>query len=207
MSDYHDLFLAVDLRPDLPEPVLAELRWLLGQADMPAQLTSTVWESWGGPWAAFDGGSASHAFGGADVSLPARAVDRPDPDGGEPWALTVRTCVHEDDFGVTMDLVGWLLRYATTHGWVGFVRDSDLSHVRHLVRDENGSEPADVRPDEQQERMPRATGRPAAVAEAAPRTRSRSGYQTRSTASSAAVVRAGRSATARPDRSSEGHLA
>ncbi|MGW5350652.1 hypothetical protein ACWERV_09040 [Streptomyces sp. NPDC004031] len=26
MSGYHDLFLAVDLRPDLPEPVLRELR-------------------------------------------------------------------------------------------------------------------------------------------------------------------------------------
>ncbi|MFF9172433.1 hypothetical protein ACF1B7_36670, partial [Streptomyces sp. NPDC014796] len=108
MSDYYDLFLAVDLPADLPEPVLVEVKWLLGQADMPAELKSTDWQSCGGSWQAFDGGSASHAFDGADVSLLVRATDRTNLDGSEPWALTVRTCVHEDDFGVTMDIVGWL---------------------------------------------------------------------------------------------------
>ncbi|MEV5970415.1 hypothetical protein [Streptomyces sp. NPDC051921] len=146
MSDYYDLFLAVDLPSDLPEPVLLELRWLLGQADTPAELTATDWESWGGPWQAFDGGSASHAFEGADVSLLVRAADRPNLDGGEPWALTVRTCVHEDDFGVTMDVVGWLLQHATSHGWVGFVRDSGLGQVHHLVRHEDGFELVEVQP-------------------------------------------------------------
>ncbi|MFE9970066.1 hypothetical protein ACFYRD_04725 [Streptomyces hirsutus] len=40
MSDYYNLFLAVDLPPDLPEPVLQELRWLVGQDEMPAELES-----------------------------------------------------------------------------------------------------------------------------------------------------------------------
>lgn len=145
MSDYYDLFLAVDLPPDLPEPVLLELRWLLGEADMPAEMKSADWESWGGPWQALGGGSASHSFDGADVSLLVRAVGRPDPDGSEPWALTVRACVHEDDFGVTMDVVGWLLRHATTQGWVGFVRDSGVGQIQHLVRHEDGFDLVGVR--------------------------------------------------------------
>lgn len=146
VSDYYDLFLALDLPPDLPEPVLVELRWLMGQADMPTELKSTDWESWGGPWQPFDGGSASRSFDGADVSLLVRATDRPNPDGGEAWALTVRTWIHEDDFGVTMDVVGWLLSHATTLGWVGFVRDSGLGRVQHLVRHEDGFDLVDVRP-------------------------------------------------------------
>ncbi|MET9880615.1 hypothetical protein ABZZ36_39325 [Actinacidiphila glaucinigra] len=145
MSDHYDLFLAVDLPPDLPEPVLLELRWLLGEGEMPPELKSTDWESWGGPWPAFAGGAASHSFDGADVSLLVRAVGRPDPDGSEPWALTVRACVHEDDFGVTMDVVGWLLRHATTQGRVGFVRDSALGQTQHLVRHEGGFDLVDVR--------------------------------------------------------------
>ncbi len=154
VSDHYDLFLAVDLPPDLPEPVLGEVRWLLGQADMPTEPKSADWESWGGPWQAFDGGSASHSFDGADVSLLVRATDRPNRDGSEAWALTVRTCVHEDDFGVTMDVVGWLLRHATTRGWVGFVRDSSLGQVRHLVRHEDGFDLVDVRPAGQPQRVP-----------------------------------------------------
>ncbi|MET7665800.1 hypothetical protein ABZS99_44890 [Streptomyces sp. NPDC005463] len=157
MSDYYDLFLAVDLPPDLPEPVLLELRWLMGQADMPTELKSTDWESWGGPWQAFDGSSASRSFDGADVSLLVRATDRPNLDGSEAWALTVRTWVHEDDFGVTMDVIGWLLRHATTQGWVGFVRDSALGQVQHLVRHEDGFDLVDVRPVGQPKRVPWAS--------------------------------------------------
>ena len=157
VSDYYDLFLAVDMPPDLPEPVLQELSWLLGQANMPTDLKSTDWESWGGPWQAFDGGSASHSFDGADVSLLVRATNRPNLDGSEPWALTVRTCVHEDDFGVTMDVVGWLLRHAITQGWVGFVRDSALGQVQPLVRHEDGFDLVDVRPAGQPKRVPRSS--------------------------------------------------
>ncbi|WP_418957873.1 hypothetical protein [Streptomyces tritici] len=152
MSDYYDLFLAVDLVPDLPEPVLLELRWLLGEGDRPAELHATDWESWGGPWQAFAGGAASPGFDGADVSLLVRALDKPSRDGSAPWALTVRTCVHEDDFGVTMDVVTWLLQYGTTVGWVGFVRDSVQGQVRHLVRHEYGFDLVDLRPAGQPQR-------------------------------------------------------
>ncbi|MFJ8077631.1 hypothetical protein ACIQ7Q_27825 [Streptomyces sp. NPDC096176] len=145
MSDYYDLFLAVDLSPDLSEPALEEVRWLLGQAEMPSAPRSADWETWGYPWQVFAGGSASHAFGGADVSQLVPAVDRPDRDGVVPWALTVRICVHEDEFGVVMEVVEWLLRQATTEGWVGFVRDTALEDIQHIVRQPGGFDLVDVR--------------------------------------------------------------
>ncbi|MFD0035784.1 hypothetical protein ACWGDS_30685 [Streptomyces sp. NPDC055059] len=147
MSDYYDLFLAVDLPPDLAEPVLQELRWLLGQADSaPATHSAVAWEDhWDEPWPVFDGGSASRSFAGADTALLVRAVDRAEPDGSVPWALTVRTCVHEDEFGVVMEAVEWLLRKATTDGWVGFVRSSASEGTHHVVRHQGGFELVDVR--------------------------------------------------------------
>ncbi|MEU1598078.1 hypothetical protein ABZ468_35920 [Streptomyces sp. NPDC005708] len=63
-------------------------------------------------------------------------------------------CVHEDDFGVTMDVVGWLLRHATTQGWVGFVRDSGLGQLQHRARHEDGFDLVDVRPAGQHKRVP-----------------------------------------------------
>ncbi|WP_153449878.1 hypothetical protein [Streptomyces smaragdinus] len=58
------MFLAVDLPPDLPEPVLLELRWLLGQGDRPAELMSADWESWGDAWEAFAGDPETQRFDG-----------------------------------------------------------------------------------------------------------------------------------------------
>ncbi|WP_344328294.1 hypothetical protein [Streptomyces macrosporus] len=145
MSDYYDLFLAVDLPPDLPEPTLQELRWLLGQAEAPPTLESADWDSWGYPWQVFAGGFASHSFDGVDTSLLLRAVDRPNLDGSVPWALTVRTCVHEDEFGVVMEVVEWILRQSTAQGWVGFLRYSGSDEVQHVVRHQDGFDVVDVR--------------------------------------------------------------
>ncbi|GAA1962171.1 hypothetical protein [Kitasatospora viridis] len=145
MSDYYDLFLAVDLRSDLPESALHELRWLLGQAEAPPVLESADWESWGHPWQVFAGDSASHSFDGADTSRLVRSVDKPSLDGGAPWALTVRTCVHDDEFGVVMEVVEWLLRQAITQGWVGFLRYSGSDEVQHVVRHQSGFDVVDVR--------------------------------------------------------------
>jgi hypothetical protein len=145
VSDYYDLYLVVDLSPDISEPALQEVRWLLGQAEMPSAPSSADWKTWGYPWQVFAGGSASHAFDGADVSLLVPAVDRPGGDGGVPWALTVRTCVHEDEFGVVMEVVDWLLRHASTRGWAGFVRDTASEDIQHIVRHDGGFDLVDVR--------------------------------------------------------------
>lgn len=153
MSDYYDLFLAVDLSPDLSESALRELKWLLGQGGMPSAPRSADWQTWGHPWQVFAGGAASHAFDGADVSLLVAAEDRPRPEGGAPWALTVRTCVHEDEFGVVMEVVEWLLRQATTEGWVGYVRDTATEEVQHVVRHHAGFDLVDVRTAEKRFRI------------------------------------------------------
>ncbi|MGW3243959.1 hypothetical protein [Streptomyces sp. NPDC001070] len=121
MSDHYDLLLAVDR-----------------QAEMPPAPVSAGWESWGCPWAVLAGGGASHAFAGAEVSLPVPAVDRPQLDGGVPWSPTVRACVHEDVYGVKPEAVEWVLRQATTQGWAGFVRGPAPDDVRHVVRRQDG---------------------------------------------------------------------
>lgn len=144
VSDYYDLFLAVDLPADVPEPFLLELRWLIGQSELsPAHHSATDWETWGDPWPALLGGGASHAFAGADMCslVKSNAVLA---DGSTPWALTVRTCVHEDDFGIQMDVMTWLLRRTLTEGWVGYLRSSASDSVHHVIRHETGFEIVDT---------------------------------------------------------------
>lgn len=69
VSDYYDLLLAVDLRPDLPVAVLDELRWHLGLTESaPAMLAAADFEGWGGAWRVFEGGVESHGFDGADTA-------------------------------------------------------------------------------------------------------------------------------------------
>ncbi|WP_030273721.1 hypothetical protein [Streptomyces sp. NRRL B-24484] len=145
MSDYYDLFLAVDLEPDLSEAAVREPRWLVGQAEAPPVPESADRETWGHPWPVFAGGTASHSFDGADTSVLLRAVARPGPAGRAPWSLTVRVCIHEDDFGILMEVVEWVLRRATTRGRAGFLRDSALEDVRYVVRHENGFELVNTR--------------------------------------------------------------
>ena len=141
VSDYHDLFLAVDLRPDLPGPFLDELGWHLGLTDTaPPIHTAAEFEYWGGAWQVFAGPQESHAFAGADTSVLVRAAHRTDGDGNAPWALTARACVHEDEFGIVMGVVCRVLRQATTRGWAGFVRGSGMETMHHIVCDDDGLE-------------------------------------------------------------------
>ncbi|MFF4037952.1 hypothetical protein [Streptomyces sp. NPDC001816] len=145
MSDYYDLFLAVDLRPDLPEAFLRELAWLAGRADPPPAFESADWALWGDPWQVLAGGEASHSFDGADTSLLVRAENRRNADGGVPWALTARVCIHEDEFGVLMEVLEWVLREAVTEGWAGFLRNSGTEEVQHIVRSRAGFDIVNMR--------------------------------------------------------------
>jgi hypothetical protein len=65
-------------------------------------------------------------------------------DGSTPWALTVRTRVHGDDFGIRMDGMAWLLRHTLTEGWVGYLRSRASESVHHVIRHETGFEIADA---------------------------------------------------------------
>lgn len=58
----------MDLTPDLSEPAVHELRWLVGQTEAPPVLESADRETWGHRWQVFAGGTASHSFDGVDTS-------------------------------------------------------------------------------------------------------------------------------------------
>ncbi|MFC8721984.1 hypothetical protein [Kitasatospora sp. NPDC057198] len=146
MSDRYELFLAVDLAPDLSEEELAEVRWLLGQGEPPALPTASADE----PWAAFEGGgSPSIEFAGADVALLVPAPERRRTDGGVPWALTVRSCFLEEALTEVLEIAGWLLERSVTVGRVGHLRGESEGEgdgtFRALVRDRDGFELVDAR--------------------------------------------------------------
>jgi hypothetical protein len=92
---------------------------------------------------------------GSSSNHIARAETRPNLDGSEPWALTIRAYIHEDDFGITMDAVAWLLEQATTLGWVGLLRNTGSEKIQHLVRHENGFDIVDIHAARKQLTVPR----------------------------------------------------
>ena len=85
---------------------------------------------------------------GADTSLLVQSHNQTRGEGRIPWALTVRTCVHDDDFGITMDVVAWVLRRATTRGWAGFVRSSASESVHHIFCHADAFELVEAQPGE-----------------------------------------------------------
>ncbi|MCP2361866.1 hypothetical protein HD597_008886 [Nonomuraea thailandensis] len=126
MADIHELMVAMDLRGDLPEAELAELRWHLGLGSRPghvAERTIVVNEvldllpdeqepmrDENGDWvikefprpAWGDGGSpyAASKIPGAGFSILVR--------GDERWALTCRWEVHPDGHAEVAELMGRL---------------------------------------------------------------------------------------------------
>ncbi|MET8754531.1 hypothetical protein ABZW32_31215 [Streptomyces sp. NPDC004667] len=116
MADVYELMLALDLRADLPEPELAELRWHLGLGPEPEALrivTEFPWvvedeegrpvvENHPEPLLAQRG--EAYAIGGALVSLllPREGTGR------GAWALTSRQEIHPDGFERTGELLAWL---------------------------------------------------------------------------------------------------
>ncbi|MFG2391039.1 hypothetical protein ACGFYF_19330 [Streptomyces lavendulae] len=116
MADVFELMLALDLRPDLPEPELDELRWHLGLGPEPEALrivTAFPWvveddegmpvvENHPEPLLAQRG--EAYRIGGALVSL----LVRRERAGRGAWALTSRQEIHPDDFDRTGELLAWL---------------------------------------------------------------------------------------------------
>ncbi|GAB3156760.1 hypothetical protein GCM10027290_55280 [Micromonospora sonneratiae] len=124
MGGYYDLFLSLELQPDLPEEILHEIRWHLRLTDEPpTEFRAFSAPDWYDetPYPFFNGTTGSHAFDGVDVTALLPATHRLYPDGRQRWLMTVRSCVHEDELGYAMDLVRWLASYATTTGWIGYL--------------------------------------------------------------------------------------
>jgi hypothetical protein len=119
MGDMYELLLTLDLRADITDDELAELRWQVGQGPRPERLPigtdayldtyplgdpadpDCLWET-ATPEPVFARRGAARRMGGA---LVADLVGREQADG---WALTVRQEVHPDDFYQLRTLLGWL---------------------------------------------------------------------------------------------------
>ncbi|OLF17086.1 hypothetical protein [Actinophytocola xanthii] len=130
MSDVHDFLLVLDLRPEVSEEKINELRWHLGLGPQPENLTivtdfdevmvdeagEPIVESHPRPLLGEQG--PAWRTGGALVSqLVARA------DGG--WAVTSRQELHPDDFDRVSALVDWLAAHARDAGnpqFIGYLR-------------------------------------------------------------------------------------
>ncbi|MFD0337300.1 hypothetical protein ACFVH0_01165 [Streptomyces sp. NPDC127117] len=124
MSDVYELAMSVDLRDELSEPELAELRWHLGIGPQPERLSVVtefpiVVEDEAGepviedePRPLLAGNGAAWRIGGA---LGSALVDRTAlPQKG--WSLTSRQEIHPDDFDKVGELLCWLAeRVHDTH--------------------------------------------------------------------------------------------
>ncbi|TNM29136.1 hypothetical protein [Streptomyces sedi] len=121
MADAYDFLLTLELRDDLTEDEIAELRWHLGLGPRPGRLSlipdfpREMLDENGEPVRDERGEialedfpllaqrAAAHRIGGAAVSALAR---REGPRPG--WALTTRQSLHPDDFDGVDQLVDWL---------------------------------------------------------------------------------------------------
>ena len=126
MSDVFELVVALNLRDDLSDAEVADLRWHLGLGPQPERLTIltefpvVVVDDRGEPRVVNEPrqvlaqrGAARHSMvGGALVSA---LVRRENPAG---WAMTSRQELHPDGFDEARALLGWLARHAD-YGYVG----------------------------------------------------------------------------------------
>ncbi|MFE6159932.1 hypothetical protein ACFQ7F_13590 [Streptomyces sp. NPDC056486] len=141
MADSYELSIALDLRDDLSEGEIAELRWHLGLGPRPVTLTvvrefPVVVEDDRGELVTEDTpvpllgchGTASK-IAGALTSVLLRRKDG--------WALTARQEIHPDDFDLVGELLTWLAANAASHherfdgsvrvGWTRFYEDDETS--------------------------------------------------------------------------------
>ncbi|MFG3420918.1 hypothetical protein ACIBTZ_21845 [Micromonospora sp. NPDC049460] len=149
MGDLYEIVLSIDLRGDVPDGELAELRWHVGQGPRPGQLLigadayletyplgdpddpDCEWET-AEPAPMFGQRGVAWRAGGA---LIAELVRREQPDG---WALTVRQELHPDMFYQLRALLEWLGLRAVDCGdgvecFVGYLRFCETTEITPLV--------------------------------------------------------------------------
>ncbi|MDH6111215.1 hypothetical protein P3T36_003239 [Kitasatospora sp. MAP12-15] len=157
MADIYELSLAVDLRDDLSDAELAELRWHLGLAPRPDSLSivrafpfvvgndlgELVTEDDPAPLLG-QHGEARKVAGALTSVLLRREESR---HGG--WALTARQEAHPDDFDRLGELLSWLATKTVQHherldgsvelGWIRFYESDQPNPL--TVRDAGVSWP------------------------------------------------------------------
>jgi hypothetical protein len=136
MSDVYELAISVDLRDELSEPELAELRWHLGLGPQPERLSVVtefpiVVEYEAGqpvvenePRPLLAGSGAARRIGGVLGSTLVGRADLP----WKAWSLTSRQEAHPDDFDKVGELLRWLAeRVHNTHRHM-----DDVVSIGHL---------------------------------------------------------------------------
>lgn len=150
VADIFEFVLSMDLRTDITDDELAELRWHVGQGPRPERLPlgsdnylpthplgdpedpDCEWET-EEPAPAFARRGGAGKVGGA---LVAELVAREQPDG---WSLTVRQEAHPDEFYQLRTLLDWLGRNsldAAAGGipfFVGYLRCYESTEVEPLI--------------------------------------------------------------------------
>ncbi|MGW6060572.1 hypothetical protein [Streptomyces sp. NPDC055189] len=134
MADVYELIVALDLRDDLSEGEVAELRWHLGLGPRPVTLTvvrefPVVVEDDSGELVTED--DPVPLLGCHDTALKVDGVLTSvllPREGG--WALTARQEIHPDDFDRVGELLAWLATKTAGHherfdgavrvGWIRF---------------------------------------------------------------------------------------
>ncbi|MGW1408417.1 hypothetical protein [Streptomyces sp. NPDC002403] len=116
MSDVYELAISADLRDELSEQELAELRWHLGMGPQPECLSivtrfPVVVEDESGdpviedePRPLLGGSGPAWRVGGVLGSALAGRADLP----RKGWSLTSRQEIHPDEFDQVGELLGWL---------------------------------------------------------------------------------------------------
>ncbi|MGW1658483.1 hypothetical protein [Streptomyces atratus] len=148
----YELMVTVDLRDELSEQELVELRWHLGIGPQPERLSivtefpSVAMDESGHPVVEdnphpllAESGAASRVSG-ALCSILASRADLP----RKGWSLTSRQEIHPDDFEKVGELLCWLAaRVHDTHRlvddavWVGYLRFHEAL-TSHVLEVENG---------------------------------------------------------------------
>jgi hypothetical protein len=118
MSDLFELVLALNLRGDLTDAEIADLRWHLGLGAQPEHLTiltdfpTVIVDEDGTPEVVNEPRpllAQRGAAGKTGGALVADLVRRESRDG---WAMTSRQELHPDEFEQVRELLGWLGRHA-----------------------------------------------------------------------------------------------
>lgn len=126
VSYHYEWMLALRLRPDAPEPFLAELRFHLGLTD---QLPDDPVLEYDWPCLVADNDSALPGGGVRSLLVQQPYLDRPGSLG-----LFVRTFLLDDGmYEVVQTVPGWLAPWSLTQGWIGHAREElDLHPWLHF---------------------------------------------------------------------------
>jgi hypothetical protein len=138
MSEYYDLFVAFDLKPDTPQSIIEALNYMLSDSD---DLTTsiedeTIDEDWRGLLNADN--SNMIYFPGIAISVLRNAYryNLPNNQGGKPVyrnTFCYRNEILDDGLDTFMAFFDWIQPYVETQGLIGYIRPEDENNYWRLT--------------------------------------------------------------------------